>query len=1190
MPRRCAEAIAASPLNLSMETSQAPQEPKPQGTDFVALLRDEEKRILEYWDTHGIFQKTLEQTKGAKPFVFFDGPPTANGLPHVGHFLTRIYKDLYGRYKTMQGFHVLRRAGWDTHGLPVELEIEKELGLKSKKEIEEYGIAEFNKKAKASVWKYTHAWGQMTKRIGFWIDLEDRYITYDPKFMESIWWAIKTISGRNDEQDRPLLYQGHKVLPFCTRCGTALSSHEVAQGYKEVTDTSAYVKFAVKEGQKIQDRELPRDSFFVAWTTTPWTLPGNVALAVNTKLTYVLAKLGEEYIILAKDRLAVLGENYVIEKEFSGADIVGLGYQPLFHVEKLQSETSHKIYGADFVTATDGTGIVHTAVMYGEDDYELGKHHNLPMHHTVNQQGMFTDEVSGFAGQNVREAQAGILEYLESRNALFKTEAYVHTYPHCWRCKTPLIYYAKGSWFIRMSSLRKGLLERNAGVNWAPEHIRDGRFGEFLKEAKDWALSRERYWGTPLPAWKCAHCNHISIVGSLADLDKMRMRSATQIFAVRHGQALHNTKGLVGPVAEQYDKDNHLTELGKEQVSATIEQLKEKNIDVIIASPAVRAQETAKIISDALGISVITHNELHDYDTGELDGKTIEDANRLLTFQQRLEQPFPGGESLRDVRKRMMNAVKEITNEYKGKKVLLVSHGDPLWALHAALEGVPESEYPNAWYPTTAEVKQLTLHNWPYNDEGELDVHRPYIDNITIKCTECKKETHRVKDLIDVWFDSGTMPYAQWHYPFENKKRLDSTGKERQYPADFIVEAVDQTRGWFYTMMAIATALDRPAPYKNVGVLGFVTNDQGKKLSKSEGAGEGFAKILDENSVDALRWYFYTVSDLGEDKRFSLNEVNTKLRNFHVTLLNVLRFLELYGDVKATELVSPKSVLDKWLYAQLRITIQDVTYHLDHFDPTTAARALENFVVTDLSQWWLRLSRPRFQRPESPEELAHASAILRDVLHQVSLLLAPFVPFFAEYVDQHLYTRTAGDSVHLGRWPVVKKLPGTDILLTNDMTAVRELVTAGLAIRKQQQLKVRQPLASATLKREQKFAKGFEELIKAELNVKKIMYNATQEQEVALDTTLTRGLVLEGIMRDVMRQIQDLRKESGLQVDVKANMVWHAEDKKVIAAIEKYKEQITKDTLLASFEHVTDMQGGKETKVGDGAVIWLALK
>ena len=1159
-----------------------------QGEDF----KKTETKILKFWKDNKIFQKSFAQRKKAKPFVFYEGPPTTNGLPHIGHFLTRVYKDLYGRYKTMRGFFVLRRAGWDTHGLPVEIEVEKQLGLKSKKEIEEYGVAKFNRRARESVWKYKTEWEKMTERMGFWIDMDNPYITYEPSYIESVWWVIKKIA------DKKLLYQGHKVVPFCTRCGTPLSSHEVAQGYQDVTETSVYVKFEIKNPET---HNLKPKTYLLAWTTTSWTLPGNVALAVGEKIKYVEAEKNGERYILAKDLVAKLGNEGVrILKEISGKELVGLQYKPLFDIAALKSKTSYRVYPADFVTTTDGTGIVHTAVMYGEEDYELGKKTDLPTHHTVDEQGKFTSDVPEFSGQYVKSAEKGIIDYLKRRNLLLKTEDHLHTYPFCWRCATPLLYYAKNSWFIKMSAVNKQLLKNNQTINWIPGHLKNGRFGEFIKEGKDWNLSRERYWGTPLPIWTCVNCQTHIIVGSFEELEKNRYKEKNTYYLLRHGMSTKNLVVKGGIIASQLESDTYdLTPKGVEQITKIARDLKKSGgVDLIITSPFLRTKHSAQIVSDYLGIKYKTDKRLKELD----HGTACEGQAHPLCIPPEIKVDFDTrrgeGERWRDVKIRAASLVKELEQNQAGKKILLVTHGDPIWILQGLASGLSEKQLiieHDKNYPLEGKLIKVFFKNYPRNDEGGIDPHRPYVDEITIKCKKCKGPMKRIPELADAWFDSGSMPLAQWHYPFENKKLVNSGV---QFPADYISEAIDQTRGWFYTLLAIATALGRKTPYKNLIVVGHTLDVKGLKMSKSKGNMMMANDTMEQLGADSIRWYFYTVTSPGNSIPVSIKDIQTKLFGFISTLQNTVRFYELYlGETMATDSPEPRNKLDIWLVSHLESLIIRVTKYLDEYDPTTAARGIEEFVINDLSNWWVRRSRKRFQRPASLEELAYAASILRYILRRLAKIIAPFTPFLAEdlHLRLHKGMKPQTQSVHLDDWPLTQqRITNDQLLITTQMEEVRKFVTEGLAARKAKQFKVRQPLAGATLKCKEKFDPELEELIKDELNVKEIKCDPDQAKTIVLDEKLTEALIREGYAREIVRQIQDMRKEAKYKLNEKVRAAWESADTDLIATIHQFEKDLTTDTLLEKFDrgHNTSLRfdAEKEFELAPGKKVWLGVR
>jgi len=917
---------------------------------------DLEKNILDFWEKNQIFKKSLEKNEKSDKFIFYEGPPTANGKPGIHHVLARAFKDIVCRYKTMKGLYVGRRAGWDTHGLPVEIEVEKALGISSKDKIEAYGIAKFNQKCRESVWRYKEEWENLTRRIGFWIDLENPYITYENYYIDQVWQILKKI------WDRGLLYEGHKVVPYCPRCGTPLSSHEVAQGYKQITEPSVFLKF------KLKNEPL---TYILSWTTTPWTLPGNVALAVGENIEYSKIKVNNEIWILASDRLNIIDEKYELLEKLNGGKLVGLAYEPLFAIKELQTDKSYKVYAADFVNTEDGTGIVHTAVMYGEDDYELGKKVNLPKLHTVDETGHFKNNVLEVSGLYVKAKATDekIIEHLKKHGNFLKIENYVHDYPFCWRCDTPLIYYAKNSWFIAMSKVRDDLVKNNQKINWIPGYIKTGRFGEWLAEVKDWALSRERFWGTPLPIWHC-ECGEKIMIGSL--------------------------------------------------------------------------------------------------------------------------------------------------DELKGKAINLAKN---------------------------------------------IDLHRPFIDKIEIKCPKCGQNAKRIKDLIDVWFDSGSMPFA--------------SGEEKQnnYPADYIAEALDQTRGWFYTMLAISTLIDKDNSYKNVICLGLVLDEHGKKMSKSRGNIIDPFFIIEKYGSDSLRWFFYTVNAPGDSKRMGEKDVQESLRKFVLILWNVYSFFVTYANIDGWKYEGghwePVEVLDKWVVSYFYKLIKNVETKLDSYDVTGAAREIEQF-NTDLSTWYLRRSRKR--RDDD------FYATMFKILIHFTKVIAPFMPFIAEEIYRNL--RTFGiESVHLCEWP---KAGTVDEKLIQDMKELRVLAEKGRALRFEAGIRNRQPLESLTINKE--ISEELKEILKDELNVNEIIVG----KKIILDTKITPKLKEMGFCRDLVRLIQDLRKNAGLTPDQNVNLYYQASEniKKTIA---KFQEKIEKDTKTKIHSGKKEVQTSGEFDI-DSAKIWLGLE
>ena len=872
---------------------------------------DREKKVLELWNEKQIFEKSIEESKGRKSFTFYDGPPTANGMPHIGHVLTRVIKDIIPRYRTMKGYNVLRKAGWDTHGLPVELEVEKLLGISGKEQIEEYGLEPFIQKCKESVWKYKGMWEDFSGTVGFWADMDDPYVTYENNYIESVWWSLKKI------WDKDLLYEGFKVVPYCPRCETPLSSHEVAQGYKDVKEKSVIAKFKVKEKE---------DEYLLAWTTTPWTLPSNVALCVNPEETYVKVKVkvdkdgnvigkkscscdhddhdhqditpaGEEKYILAEALLDVIEGDYEVLDRYVGKELEYIEYEPLFDY----ANTDKKAYFVtcdDYVTLTDGTGIVHIAPAFGEDDSRIGRNYELPFVQLINSKGEFKSEASDFAGMFCKDADKPIMKALYSKGLLFKVLNFEHNYPFCWRCDTPLIYYARESWFIKMTAVKDEMIENNNTINWMPESMGQGRFGDWLRNLQDWAISRDRYWGTPLPVWECED-GHRHCIGSIEELKSM---------------------------------------------------------------------------SD--------------------------------------------------------------------------------------------------------------------NCPDDIELHRPFIDKVTIKCPECSKEMKRVEPVIDCWYDSGSMPFAQWHYPFENKEIF-----EERFPADFISEAVDQTRGWFYSLLAISTLIFDKTSFKNCIVLGHVQDENGQKMSKSKGNSVDPFDALEKHGADAIRWYFYTNSALWLPNRFHDNAVTEGQRKFMGTLWNTYAFYVLYAnidqfDASKYELEYDKlPVMDKWLLSKLNTLIKTVDQYLDKYKITEAARLLSNF-VDELSNWYVRRSRERFWAKGMPQDKINAYMTLYTTLVEFSKLAAPFVPFITEDIYQNLVVNLRDDapeSIHLTSYPTFNE-SFIDNELEENMDEVLEVVVLGRACRNTANIKNRQPIGKMYVKAESGLPQFFVDIIEDELNVKEVIF------------------------------------------------------------------------------------------------------
>ena len=992
-----------------------------------------EKEVADLWKENNVIKKNFDMNQDGEYFTFYDGPPTANGRPHVGHVLTRVMKDIIPRYKVMKGYKVIRKAGWDTHGLPVELEIEKKLGISGKEQIEDYGVEKFVKECKESVFTYVNMWEKMTNQIGYWVDMEQPYVTYHNSYIESVWWALSQM------WEKGLLYKGHKVMPYCPRCGTGLSSHEVSQGYKDVKDLTAIAKFKV-EGEE--------NKYILAWTTTPWTLPSNLALCVNKAYDYIEAKVGDEILILAKELAPkVLGEDYEVVKEFKGTELLGTKYERLLPFGKVDGKAFEVIHG-DYVTLSDGTGIVHIAPAYGEDDNIVAKQNGIGFINLVDASGNFVEEVTPWAGKFVKKCDESIVKYLEEENKLFKAEKHTHSYPHCWRCDTPLLYYPRESWFVAMTKLRDKLLENNNKINWYPDNIRTGRFGKFLENVIDWGISRDRYWGTPLPIWEC-ECGHRECVGSIAEL-------------------------------------------------------KEKGINV------------------------------------------------------------------------------------------------------------PE----------------------------DIELHKPYIDGVKLRCSKCGKEMTRTAEVIDCWFDSGSMPFAQLHYPFENKELF-----EKNFPAQFISEAVDQTRGWFYTLLAISTAIFDTNPFENCIVLGHVLDKKGLKMSKSKGNVVDPFDVLDSQGADATRWHFYTASAPWLPTRFSIDDVQEAQRKFLSTLWNVYSFYVLYAELDKFNPLEYKdfkseNVMDNWIMSKLNTLIKEVDKNLASYQITQAALIIEDF-TDELSNWYVRRNRARYWSEELTNDKIGAYVTLYRVLTTLVKVAAPFVPFVTEEIYQNLVRgldKSSEESIHLCKWPEVDE-SAIDEKLEKEMDLAYTIVKLGRSARNGANIKNRQPLSKMLLSTDA-IPAYYGDIIKDELNIKSVEFGADLSQHVnfeikpnlpvlgrqygklipgirkeiasrnqmelaqklqgggtetivvdgteivlnsesvlvtmqglegyafagegeigvVLDTTITEELKEEGQLREITSKIQNMRKEKGFEVADKIKLFVSGNDM-LINVINKYSDVIKRETL-----------------------------
>jgi len=1035
---------------------------------------EREDAVLSFWEEHNTFAKTLEATKDGPRYVFFEGPPTANGKPHFGHLMPRVYKDLFPRFRTMRGDYVLRKAGWDTHGLPVELEVEKEIGVNSKPEIVSFGVEEFVEKCKESVWRYKSDWERIMKRMGFWIDFKDAYVTYTDEYIETVWWELKQMF------DRGLLYQGHKTLPYCPRCGTGLSSHEVAQGYKTVEDPTVTIRLPVAsdEGSIFKVSKDVRTSM-LTWTTTPWTLPANVAAAVAADAVYVEVRQGDDRLVLVKTLVEkTLQGDFEILREFPGSELVGLKYKPPYALTT--EPAAHLVYAADFVNLEDGTGIVHIASAFGEDDYQLGQEVGLPFVQPVDLAGQFTSEFPMGAGRFVKDVDPQITEDLKVRELLYRTVLYEHDYPFCWRCDTPLLYYACDSWYIRTTAVKDEMIANNASIHWYPPHVGEGRLAGFLANLKDWALSRDRFWGTPLNLWVCPDCEEVTSVGSRAELV-------------------------------------------------------ERAVDPELA--------------------------------------------------------------------------------------------------------------------------------------GAVELHRPYVDRVSLKCAGCGGRAERVPYVIDAWFDSGSMHSAQWHYPFENEDLF-----KENFPADFICEAMEQTRGWFYTLLATGTIIHGRAPFRNCIGTGLGLDEDGVKMSKSKGNVMDPWGAIESYGADCLRWYLYSSSAPWKSKRLGEADIKEPLYRFLDTVRNTYDFFALYASIDGFDLeihqaeVSSSSILDRWILSRLATTVQAVNASLESYDVITASAAL-NTLVTDLSNWYVRLSRRRFWRGGMGPDKIAAYATLREVLVELTKLLAPFIPFLSEAIYRSLRTSDAEESVHLCSYPVANS-EQVDAQLEKDMAWVRQTVALGHQARNQAQIKVRQPLARAVIegKKDVELSNELVQLIRTELNVEAVESLNTLDElfeetptpnfrtlgprlgplgtkaaewiraqkavdvrersvsgpftielegqsvelmpddigfeqtmpehlvlseeggfRVLLDTTLDERLRMKGSVRELTHRIQMARKNAGFEVTDRIAVTYQAGEA-LKALIEENHDEIAEEILAISVEEASDTSGEySETIEFDGMSITVAL-
>src|SRR3989344_3319477 len=985
-----------------------------EGTTGKSETAKREEEVLAFWRENKTFERSLEKDAPKGEFVFYDGPPFATGLPHHGSLLSSIIKDVIPRYKTMRGYRVRRRWGWDTHGLPIETLVEKELGLKTKKDIETLGVDKFNAKAREMVMKFVDEWEKYVERIGRWVDFKNSYKTMDNTYIGSVWWALKEIYSKG------LLYEGRKVLMYCPHCETPLAKAEIAMDntYQDVTEEAVTVKVELVDHP---------GTYFLAWTTTPWTLPGNIGLAVGGEIEYVKARIVPHasitdrtgthhvtettYIYIAKDILEKCDRAYpggpyiygnefglVIEEEIKGEKLIGLKYRPLFDVPALKSDNSYKVWPANFVTTSEGTGIVHIAPMYGEDDFTLGVNYQLPTAQLLNANGTYNDLAPEFLRDiYLRDANKDIKRDLQERGLLFARENHTHSYPHCYRCGTPLIYNAVPSWFINIQKVKARMLEENERVNWVPEHLKHGRFKNIVESAPDWTISRNRFWASPLPIWKSKEGEGM-VVGSLGELKAKVKKSGNTYFMMRHGEADTNVKGVLNcdPKA-----DVHITERGKNQVQEAALKFKVSHghVDIIVASPFKRTRDSVAILAKTLGVSeknVRFDERLGEYDLGKLNGITLDDWHEKFPASvERFSHGPDGGENDTKVKQRMGAVLTELEREHKGKTILIISHGTPLWLLHAAATGASKEEAVRRYkreYPVHGEIETLSYVPIPVNSEYELDLHRPYTDSIVLVDEE-GKEYERIKEVVDCWVESGCMPFAEYHYPFENKEEF-----EKRAPGDFIAEYIAQTRTWFYYLHAIGVILFDRLTFRNVVTTGTIVAADGSKMSKSKGNYTGPLELIALYGADALRLYLMSSPVMqAEDLRFRDEDVRDAHNRVIGILWNSYKFFELYSHEFDGSAEARKSahVLDRWILARLDETIEEMTDAMESYDTPRACRAIRAF-VDDYSTWYVRRSRERVKSEWHEKQFALATQ--REVLLTFSKLIAPIMPFLAESI------------------------------------------------------------------------------------------------------------------------------------------------------------------------------------------------
>jgi isoleucyl-tRNA synthetase len=1149
----------------------------------------QEEQVLDFWVKNKIFKKSLEKDSPKGEYVFYDGPPFATGTPHYGHLLAGTIKDVIPRYKTMRGYHVPRRWGWDCHGLPIENLIQNELGLKTKKDIETLGVAKFNRAARDSVFRYNREWRKVVPRSGRWVDMDDMYTTMDSTFTESVWWGFKNLHEKN------LVYESFRVMLISPPLETPLSNFEINQGYKDITDISAYVKFKL---------EKEDDTYILAWTTTPWTLPGNVALAVGEDIDYVKVKIEKEILILAKSRLETLKDRkYEIVGEIKGKDLEGLKYIPVFDYyledKNLENrENGWKIYLADFVTTEDGTGVVHIAPAFGEDDLNLGKKYNLPFVQHVNIDGTIKPEVKDFAGLEVKPKEdpqstdVEVIKYLAKNNTLFEKEKIVHSYPHCWRTDAPLLNYAMSSWFVKVEGFNDKFKSLNNTVDWVPDYVGEKRFGNWLANAADWNVSRSRYWGTPVPIWRSEDKTEISFIGSISEL-KSKIKSSNTWYVMRHGESEHNVNKILN---QDNTFPSPLTEKGRKEVEETALKIKKLGITKVFVSPLMRTQQTAEIIKNKLGLDesiFVTDERLKEGQSGELNNSPKSEYKKLFTCNLDKFTISPkGGETLKDMRKRVGDFIYEKDEELKNEKILIISHEYPIWMLSSIEKGLNDIQASKIKSETddfieTSGLRELDFSPLPHNETYEIELHRPWIDEITWE--QNGKKMKRVTEVFDTWYDSGSMPFAQNHFPFEKDRADIKSGlisnfvKSKGFPADFIAEGLDQTRGWFYTLMILGGHLFNQSPFKSVIVNGLVLAEDGKKMSKSLNNYPEVDYIFDRYGADALRFCMMCSPMVrAEDYNFSEKAVDEMHKKLVSRLLNVLSFYEMYSNNNSgqKEISRPesKNLLDKWVISNLDKLLEEVTLNLEGHELDKSSRAILSF-IDDLSTWYVRRSRERLKDDSNKEDKEFAISTLGYVLTEYSKILAPFTPFLAEFIYQKVSGFNFEDgskSVHLLNWSETNK---AEEEILKDMQEARDIVSLALLARTKAGIKVKQPLALLKIKPITKaLNQEFCSIIGEEVNVKDIAFDATMPDSVWIDTNITPDLRDEGLVREFIRLVQDQRKNLNLSPDDAVELIVSS-DENLKRIIDKHSDKISKIAKVSNLIFGDVL--GEEFKIDD---------